>query len=76
MLAHYCSVLADILENKSVGGKCNMLINFFAFILCAVCGVYQGILGNFGWCAVEIALALLNLPSAIKFIVKEINDEH
>lgn len=44
------------------------IMNFIAFVVCAVAVIWQGINGNLGWCLVEIALALINLPYSIKWI--------
>ena len=45
-----------------------MLMNFIAFVVCAVASIYQGVNGNLGLCLVDIALALINLPYAIKWL--------
>ena len=42
-------------------------INFIAFIICVIAAIWQGIYGDLEWCLLEIALALLNLPYAIKW---------
>ena len=47
--------------------KC-MLMNFIAFVVCAVAAIYQGVNGNLGSCLLDIALALINLPYAIKWL--------
>lgn len=44
------------------------IMNFIAFVVCAVAAIWQGINGHLGWCLVEIALALINLPYSIKWI--------
>ena len=43
-------------------------INFIALNVCAVAAIWQGFNGHLGWCLIEIALALLNLPFSIKWI--------
>ena len=43
-------------------------INFIALNVCAVAAIWQGVNGHLGWCLIEIALALLNLPFSIKWI--------
>ena len=45
-----------------------MFINVIAFIVCAVIVIWQGVNGNLGSCLVDIALALINLPYAIKWL--------
>ena len=45
-----------------------MLINFIAFVACVFAAIWQGVNGNFGLCLIEIALALINLPSTIKWL--------
>ena len=45
-----------------------MLMNFIAFVVCAVAAIYQGVNGNLGSCLLDIALALINLPYAIKWL--------
>ena len=47
--------------------KC-MLMNFIAFVVCAVAAIYQGVNGNLGSCLLDIALTLINLPYAIKWL--------
>ena len=47
--------------------KC-MLMNFIAFVVCAVVAIWQGVNGNLGLCLADIALALINLPYAIKWL--------
>ena len=47
--------------------KC-MFINFIAFVVCAIVGIWQIYLGNVGLFLVEITLALINLPLAIKWL--------
>ena len=44
------------------------IMNFIAFVVCAIAAIWQGINGHLGWCLVETALALLNLPFSIKWI--------
>ena len=44
------------------------IMNFIAFVVCAIAAIWQGINGHLGWCLVEIALALINLPYSIKWI--------
>ena len=50
------------------------LINFIAFVACAFSGIWQGVNGNLGWCLVDIALALINLPYAIKWLKEYLAD--
>ena len=45
-----------------------MFINFIALIVCAVAAIWQGVNGNLGSCLADIALALINLPYAIKWL--------
>lgn len=45
-----------------------MFINFIAFVVCVICGMWQIYLGHVGLFLVEIALALINLPLAIKWL--------
>ena len=45
-----------------------MFLNFIIFILCAAFAVFYGINGNVGFCILESALALFNLPFAIKWL--------
>ena len=45
-----------------------MLMNFIAFVVCAVAAIYQGVNGNLGSCLLDIALVLINLPYAIKWL--------
>lgn len=45
-----------------------MIMNLIAFIICVAAAIYHGYLGNMGWVVIESALALLNLPFAIKWI--------
>ena len=45
-----------------------MLMNFIAFVVCAVVAIWQGVNGNLGLCLADIALALINLPYAIKWL--------
>jgi len=44
------------------------IMNFIAFVVCAIAAIWQGINGHLGWCLVETAFALLNLPYSIKWI--------
>ena len=44
------------------------IINFIAFVVCAIAAIWQGINGHLGWCLVEIAFALINLPYSIKWV--------
>ena len=44
------------------------IMNFMAFVVCAIAAIWQGINGHLGWCLVETAFALLNLPYSIKWI--------
>ena len=44
------------------------IMNFIAFVVCAIVAIWQGINGHLGWCLVETAFALLNLPYSIKWI--------
>ena len=50
--------------------KLNLMyfINFIVLNVCAVAAIWQGFNGHLGWCLIEIALALLNLPFSIKWI--------
>ena len=43
-------------------------INFIAFVACAFAAIWKGVNGDLEWCLVEIALALMNLPYAIKWL--------
>ena len=43
------------------------IMNFMAFVVCAIAAIWQGINGHLGWCLVETAFALLNLPYSIKW---------
>ena len=45
-----------------------MFINFIAFVVCVIGGIWQFYLGHVGLFLVEIALALINLPSCIKWL--------
>lgn len=45
-----------------------MFINFIAFVVCVICGMWEIYLGNVELFLVEIALALINLPSTIKWL--------
>ena len=45
-----------------------MLMNFIAFVVCAVAAIYQVVNGNLGSCLLDIALALINLTYAIKWL--------
>ena len=47
--------------------KC-MFINFIAFVVCVIGGMWQIYLGHVGLFLVEIALALINLPLTIKWL--------
>lgn len=47
-----------------------MFINFIAFVVCVIGGIWQFYLGHVGLFLVEIALALINLPSCIKWLKK------
>ena len=53
--------------------KC-LLINFIMFVACAFSGIWQGVNGNLGWCLVDIALALINSPYAIKWLKEYFED--
>ena len=44
------------------------IMNFIAFVVCAIAAIWQGINSHLGWCLVETAFALLNLPYSIKWI--------
>ena len=44
------------------------IMNFIAFVVCAIAAIWQGINGHLGWCLIEIALVLINLPFSIKWI--------
>lgn len=50
------------------------IMNFIAFVVCAVAAIWQGINGNLGWCLVEVAFALLNLPFSIKWFKEVFED--
>lgn len=43
-------------------------INFLTLVVCAVAAIWQGVNGNLGLCLADIALALINLPYAIKWL--------
>ena len=45
-----------------------MFINFIAFVVCAIVGIWEIYLGDVGVFLVEIALALINLPLSIKWL--------
>lgn len=45
------------------------MINFIAVVICGAYAVWLGINGSVGTCIVESALALMNLPFAIQWIV-------
>lgn len=45
-----------------------MFINFIAFVVCMLGGIWQLYIGHFGFFLVEIVLALINLPSCIKWL--------
>ena len=45
-----------------------MFINFIAFVLCVICGMWNICLGHVESFLVEIALALINLPFSIKWL--------
>ena len=45
-----------------------LIINFIAFVVCVICGIWQIYLGNVGYFLLDIALALINLPYAIKWL--------
>ena len=45
-----------------------MFINFIAFVVCVIGGMWQIYLGHVGLFLVEIALALINLPLTIKWL--------
>ena len=47
--------------------KC-MFINYIAFVVCIIGGMWQIYLGHVGLFLVEIALALINLPYAIEWL--------
>ena len=51
-----------------------LFMNFIALVVCAVAAIWQGVNGNLGWCLVEIALALINLPLAIKWLKEYFTD--
>ena len=50
------------------------IMNFLAFILCAMCAIWHGVNGNIVWLLVECGLAIANLPFAIKWIKEFMND--
>ena len=49
-----------------------MLINFIAFVACVFAAIWQGVNGK--GCLEEIALALINLPYAIKWLEEYFED--
>lgn len=52
-----------------------MFINFIVFVVCAATAMWQGVNGNLGLLRlVEIALALINLPYAIKWLKEYLAD--
>ena len=51
-----------------------MFINFIAFVVCVIGGMWQIYLGHVGLFLVEIALALINLPLAIKWLNEYFTD--
>ena len=58
--------LVKVKTERRVNPWC--IMNFIAFVVCAIAAIWQGINGHLGWCLVEIALALINLPYSIKWI--------
>lgn len=50
-----------------------MMINFIAFSLCMLLAIHYGINGKFIFCLIELALAAINLPPTIDWIVGLIN---
>lgn len=46
------------------------MINFIAFVICAACAVIWGFGGDIFWVVVESALALVNLPFAIRWLIE------
>lgn len=52
----------EILRGKS-------MINFIAVVICGAFAVWYGINDEVGYCILESALALMNLPFAILWIV-------
>ena len=51
-----------------------MFINFIALIVFAVAAIWQSVNSNLGWCLADIALALVNLPCAIKWLKEYFED--
>ena len=45
-----------------------MFVNFIAFIMCAAMAVYNAIKNRIGFCILETALALANLPFAVVWL--------
>ena len=46
------------------------IMNFLAFILCAMCAIWHGVNRNIAWLLVECGFAIVNLPFAIKWIIE------
>jgi len=46
-----------------------MVWNFIAVVLCIMAAIVQGYRGNIYWVALEIGLAIANLPFAIKWLM-------
>lgn len=49
------------------------MINFISFVLCGAFAVWFGINGKVGLCVFESALALINLPFVIQWLVNLFN---
>lgn len=49
------------------------MLNFIAFIVCIISGVWQIYNGNVGLFLIDIAAALLNLPFTIKWLKELLN---
>lgn len=43
------------------------MINLIAFIICTMCAIYWGIVGNIGLVLFEVALALINVPFMLEW---------
>lgn len=51
-----------------------MIINFISFVICTAYGIYSLLDGDLGWFILEITLAILNLPYAIKWLIEFFSD--
>lgn len=51
-----------------------MILNFIAFVICVTLGICRLLDGDLGWFMIEITLAILNLPYAIKWLIEFFSD--